>query len=118
MGMLEVMEGITNRCGPPTWVSGTKQIDGAFATDEIRIERGCFLPFFVGVGDHRGIILDIPVSSLVGTQKSKVFKPEARRLNGSPKAKTAYIKNLEYFWTERKMLSKAKHEGDNTKFTV
>ena len=77
-----------------------------------------FLQFFVGVGDYRGIILEIPVSSLVGTRKSKVFKPEARRLNGSPEEKTAYIKNLEYFCTERKMLRKAKNEGDNTQFPV
>ena len=103
------MEGITNMCCPPTWVSGTKQIDGSFATDNFRIERGCFLPFFVGVGDHRGIILDIPVSSLVGTRKSKVLKPDTRRLNGSPEAKTAYIKNIEYFCTERKMLRKTKY---------
>ena len=54
----------TNMEGPHTFIRGSRQIDGAWITPDIELHDVFFLPFFFGVGDHRGIILDIPQQSL------------------------------------------------------
>ena len=66
--------------GPPTFVRGSRQIDAAWVTKDIDISKACFLPFYFGIGDHRGIILDIPRQSLVEGNLKSIHRPSARRL--------------------------------------
>jgi len=66
--------------GPATFVRGTRQIDGAWITLDIDGEAARFLPFFFGVGDHRGLIFDIPKHSLLGGDIHRISRPTACRL--------------------------------------
>ena len=66
--------------GPATFMRGSRQIDVAWVTLDIEIGPACFLLFFFGVGDHRGIPLDIPQQSLIGGKIHKNARINARRL--------------------------------------
>ena len=52
-----VIEERTKTDGPPTFVQGSHQIDGAWITPDIGIEAACLLPIFFRVRDHRAILL-------------------------------------------------------------
>ena len=75
LGMIDTVQHRTHLPGPPTFVRGSRQIDGAWVTPDINIQRACFLPFFFGVGDHRAIILDIPIHSILGGDIHKSSRP-------------------------------------------
>ena len=66
--------------GPNTFTRGSKQIDGAWATPDVEIDAARFLPFFFGIDDHRGIMLDIPRNQLIGGTSKSIARPSARRL--------------------------------------
>ncbi len=78
--MKDIVKHRTKKRGPPTFIRGKRQIDGAWMTPDIEINRACFLPFFFGVGDHRAIIIDIPEYSILGDGVHKIARPTARRL--------------------------------------
>ena len=59
---------------------GSRQIDGVWVTRDLQVARACFLPFHLGVGDHRAILLDVRSSSLLGRPSSLIQKPTMRRL--------------------------------------
>ena len=58
--MKDMIKQRTGVPGSPTFIRGKRQIDGAWMTPDIIVNRACFLPFFFGVGDHRAILLDVP----------------------------------------------------------
>ena len=84
VGMDDLVRRRTGTDGPPTFTKGLKvgtlQIDGCFATEDIDCTGARFLPFRDGVGDHRTIAVDITYRSLIGEDKFKVVRPDARRL--------------------------------------
>ena len=66
LGMSDVVREVGGVAPTATYHRGTRQIDGAWATEDLQVTRACFLPFLFGVGDHRGILLDIPVNDIIG----------------------------------------------------
>ena len=66
--------------GPSTFVRGSKQIDAVWTTKDIQIRNACFTPFYFGIGDHRGIVIDIPKTSIIGSESKVICRPIARRL--------------------------------------
>ena len=53
---------------------------------------------FFGVGDHRGIILDIPQKSLLGGTTHKITRPTARRLQcNRTEVKNKYNNDMEIY---------------------
>ena len=38
------------------------------------------MPFHFGLGDHRGVLVDIPIASFIGSALRKIVKPRGRRL--------------------------------------
>ena len=80
--------------------TGSNQIDGVFATSDIRIDTGTWLAFHKFIGDHRTAVIDIPWKVLLGEDMLKIVRPQARRLSCNiPKAKNRY---------EQKFLEQAK----------
>lgn len=72
----------TRKAGPATYFRGTKEIDGIFLTDDVDCTAARFLPsHFSGVRDHRGVIIEVPYQSLIGTNIHRIVRPQARRLN-------------------------------------
>ena len=81
--------------GPPTFFRGSTQIDGVFATDEVSCHFATYLPFFSLIGDHRGIVIDIPEQCLYGKQSITNCHPQRRRLQcNRHNVKQKYIKTL------------------------
>ena len=66
--------------GPDTCFRVTKQIDGVFETPDIDCFGSRFFTFWYGMGDHKGVVVDIPYKSLLGEQVLNVVFPEARSL--------------------------------------
>ena len=80
LGMKDIIAQRTGLPGPATFIRGQRQIDGAWATPDLMINAAAFLPFHFGIGDHRPILVDIPISSLVGGEIRRISRPTARRL--------------------------------------
>ena len=66
--------------GPNTFVQGNKQIDAAWTTSNIDISSECFLPFYFGIEDHRGIVMDVKSSSVLGASPKEIGTVHAQRL--------------------------------------
>ena len=98
LDMRDAIRTRTSREGPHTFIRGSRQIDGAWITPDIELQAACFLTFFFGVGDHRGIILDIPQQSLLGGSTHKITRPTARRLQcNSTEVKNKYDNDMEIY---------------------
>jgi len=66
---------------PNTFITGTRPIDGVFATSGIEILYAGLLPKYGGVGDHRAFILDFTTASVLGTSFPRVLPHQGRKLN-------------------------------------
>ena len=67
-----------------------------WVTEDLDISNACAMPFGYGVGDHRALVLDIPLESMIGIDPVKIVRPVGRRLNSKlPGACKAYIDSLE-----------------------
>ena len=80
LSMVDAVKKQSQLPGPPTFVRGRRQIDCAWVTPDVDIKRACFLPFFFGVGDHRAIVLDIPIHLILEGDIYKITRPTSRRL--------------------------------------
>jgi hypothetical protein len=54
-----------------TFFRGSKPIDGFWVSSNLNINNACVMPFGYGVGDHRAVIVNIPIESLVGIDPVK-----------------------------------------------
>ena len=81
LGMIDAVHHRSGLPGPHTFIKGSRQIDGAWVTLDVDIDRSCFLPFYFGVGDHRGILMDVPQRTILGGDIHKISRPAARRLS-------------------------------------
>ena len=100
---------------PPitTHKRGTKQIDGVWATNDLRIVRACFLPFDLGLGDHRGVLIDIQEASVLNKVDSMVIRPKMCRLQSWNKpVKQKYIQALISHSADHKLLWKVRDYGN------
>lgn len=84
LGMRDVVRERAKQKGHVTWFRGFKQIGGAWATKDIDLSVVRFLPFLVGIGDHRAVAIGIPNQALVGEQLLRICRPQARRLQCHP----------------------------------
>jgi len=95
------------RAGPKTWFRGTESIDGIWATDDIEVIAASYLPFDAHVGDHRLVIVDFSMKSVLGTNLKRIIPLKARRLNSKiPRLRNAYNNRLEDLCSEHRILPK------------
>ena len=98
------------RSGPKTWFRGTELIDGIWTTDDIEVIAALYLPFDAHVGDHRPVIADFSMKSVLGTNTKRIIPRKARRLNSKiPRLRDAYNNRLEELCTEHWILPKIQH---------
>ena len=82
--------------GPKTWFRGKESIDGIWVSRALEIIGASYLPFHADLGDHRPVMLDLTVRSVLGGKLQKLTPPAARRLNSKVKrVRVAYIARLE-----------------------
>jgi hypothetical protein len=66
-----------------------------FATVEIDCVGARFLPFWVGIGDHRALVVDIPQQILYGEQLLRIVRPQGRKLQcNKEEVKEKYLQNV------------------------
>ena len=91
LNMIDAVKARSNCPGPNTFHTGSKQVDGIWVTQDLDISLACFLPFFFGAGDHRGILIDLYSSSVLGNTLTTIKKPKTRRLIVQDKKNTRII---------------------------
>ncbi len=76
------MAEFTHKCWghkePYTHHSGKSPIDGEYNTPEVEIINLAMLNFAESPGDHRSLILDISIQSLLGMYRYKICRPVSR----------------------------------------
>ena len=102
-----------------TYQRGSRQMDGVWVTRDLQVARACFLPFHLGVGDHRGILLDIRTPSLLGKPSSLIQRPAMQRLKcWIPSVKRRYRRKLVHYCVEHRIKEKiSSHAGPWTRWT-
>ena len=107
---LDLVDAVRERSGvpgPPTWFRGSHQIDGVWVSRGITIQRAAFLPFFLGIGDHRPILVDFSSEDVLQERSVRVKIPEMRRLQcDNPEVLSRYTSRLEDLCTEHKLVQK------------
>lgn len=96
LNMREVVSKNTGRRLGATYFTGTKPIDGIWATKGLQVESASVMPVGFGVGDHRLFVIDLLTTLLVGHAPTKMVRPATRRLSTKiGQAARKYITNLE-----------------------
>ena len=83
---------------PPTKPSTGRVIDFILCTENVlhSITNACLVPYFLEMGDHRGMIIDINTETLLNTCEREAGGNKARRLDTrNVKATKAYLDTLE-----------------------
>ena len=105
--------------GPNTFIRGSRQIDGAWVTPGLDVQSACFLPFFLGIGDHRGILLDISKASLIGGTSRSIARPSTRRLRCNREGIwIRYNNRLETYCRHHRLQSKINRLAANCNRTI
>ena len=81
--MSEAVHACTPGDGPKTWFRGKDSIDGIWFSDELELVCASYLPFHGDIGDHRPVLVDFTVQSLLGLNLPRIVHASARRLNSS-----------------------------------
>ena len=101
---------VSHRCSEPspaTFIRGSRQIDAMWVTPDLQINRACFLPFNFAMGDHRGLVVDISQTSLLGKPSHRISRPTGRRLQcQKEETKQRYLNALETFCRRHRILQK------------
>ena len=110
MDTFDLKEVITNIHGknpPPTFHRGLQAIDGIFASSSLEIDRAGYLGFGDIPGDHRGIWIDVPHTSILGYKMSDIPVASARRLKfNNPRVVQRYLELLMGYLTSHTMFSR------------
>ena len=107
--LVDAVKERTRADGPPTWFRGSAQIDGIWVSKGIAIQRAAFLPFFIGIGDHRPILVDFSSDDILQEQSVKIKVPEMRRLQcDNPVVLQRYNERLEELFRQHKVLDKVR----------
>ena len=86
---------------PKTWFRGSEAIEGIWVLSDIEVIRASYLPFEGSLGDHRPVIADLTMGSVLGKHIRNIVPVQARRLNTkNQRARETYIKKLELLYQE------------------
>ena len=88
---------------PNTHISGSKPIDGVWASRSLEIGGFKILSFSESVGDHRTMIFDVSTRSLIGIFEHHVVRSGCRRLNCKTSSLSKYNAILERLMATHRM---------------
>ena len=97
IGMLETMSSTHPQYKlPATHERGSRPIDGVFTTEEIDVQAAAYLARGRGFGDHRTMVLDIPMTWIMPRAPPKAAPIMARRVTGGiPRSQEKYNREVE-----------------------
>ena len=79
--MTEAVHGQVKGTALHTFFRGTHAIDGIWVTSDHEVLGASYLPFDSSMGDHRPVVVDISMGSLLGKNLNKVIPVKARQLS-------------------------------------
>jgi len=106
LGMTEQCLKVNGVRLPATHVSGSRPIDGVFATPGITSVNAMVLPLYGNLGDHRCLIIDFTSESVLGTVFPRVMKPTSRKLHCIDRLVRNYNEKLDKLLDEHRMYKK------------
>jgi hypothetical protein len=94
-----VHRAVPGKKGPPTHFKGNElnngAIDGIWLSNDLELLSASYLPFDGELGDHRPVVVDIHMRSVLGTLLHRIVPPKARRLNSrSPRIRNLYLERV------------------------
>lgn len=78
VGLKEISHRHWGATPPHTHINGSIPIDGIFASAELEIMHCLHLSFHESVGDHRTMIVEISMRSILGQHQSSIVRPATR----------------------------------------
>ena len=97
------MEGM----GPKTHFRGKESINGTWVSTDLEVTGASYLPFDPDVGDHRPVMIDITMESVLGATIPKIVPVKARQLNSKiKKVRDCYIAKLKFLFHKHDILDK------------
>ena len=70
-------------------------------SSEIEVIAASYLPFHGDIEDHRPVVADATIQSILGTNLPKIIPPAARRLNSEvDRIPIPYTEKLEFLFKE------------------
>ena len=79
--MREVVHSETKGPGPKTWFRGSESIDEIWVSSEIDVIGASYLPFDGSQGDHRLVMVELTMGSVLGKHLRNIVPVQACRLN-------------------------------------
>ena len=79
IGLQEVVHMRTDGPGPKTHVNGSESINGIYVTPEIEVTGASYLPFNKDLGDHRPVMIDVTIASILGRNLPKIVPPPSAK---------------------------------------
>ena len=104
---------VPGRRGPATHFRGNSQkngaIDGIWISDDVELIGASYLPFDGDLGDHRPVVVDLQMRSVIGTSICRIVPPKARKLNSKvPRIRVKYLAQLKKGFRDRSIPQKLK----------
>jgi len=117
MGLIETYKTQTQLPPPNSFFKGTRQLDAIWVSPSLHPKSTSITPHFFGVGDHRTIIVDFDVESILGNGFIPFCPQKMRRLNTSNALATNnYIEKAEALFQHHRIMEKLESieaEGEN-----
>ena len=84
-----------------TWFRGKEAIDDIWFSSDLEVIAASYLPFHGDIGDHRPVVADATIQSILGTNLPKIIPPAARRLKSTDdRIRIPYTEKLEVLFKE------------------
>ncbi len=94
--MKEVVGEFTHQPVGPTYLRGSKPIDGVWATSDIAVSNACIMPAGYGIGDHRMFVVDFIAKDIIGQAPPRLIQATSQCLNTRiPRVANEYVRILE-----------------------
>ena len=107
--MHEAVHKNTSYKAPNTLFQGSDPIDGIWVSFDLEIICASYLPFHADIGDHRPVMVDITMQTLLGTNLPRVVPVQAHRLNLKvEKIRDTYISKLEGLFKKNNVYERLK----------
>ena len=75
--MHPAVDSTTSGTSPKTWFRGKEAIDDIWFSSDLEVIAASYLPFHGDIGDHRPVIADATIQSILGTNLPQIIPPPA-----------------------------------------
>ena len=90
-----------------TWFRGKHAIDDIWFFSDLEVIAVSYLPFHGNIGDHRPVVVNATIQSILGTNIPRIIPPAARRLNSRvDRIRVPYVKKIKALFKDHNILER------------